>query len=1670
MRPSALGSLAIKLVIGILITSLLLPNIADVAYAWKPYTHEVAADQAFQDARDGKVSIPPFGEFPISAAALEAITTYPEYYRAGIVGPDAFPDLYVGQGFIHPQRATSTADAWLRHLWDSAQSWPPATVPPYNTMTPAQRKAERLKAMAFTYGFLTHAGGDMFAHTLTNRYSGGVFPDASEIAREIANDPQLQDLIQQFEQLQGKRPEDIPEELRAAFLAKLNGTQLKIALYHILTEEHVNKRLQQAAGSPNLNMTVPADFVYRTLVDNPTARALSDPSWNGVNDTREGDGPLHYEFFLNLRDNLKAGNPGWWDRLMGFPLSRDRQAWIEDIEIGLRAWVKAQEDVARVMATRGFSESADGIKKIVNKWASEHLARMLGAPRSVAAALKTVQAIARWISQFLPEAVKKLIAPFLDPAEWLVKQLFFGLSQAGLDRMLETVRTDFNKNIAPRLDVEIGADPRTDFAPLYNTIILSKLILMDKAGLQALTKKADVDVEVPDNIMLGVVASMDGDYQWHEKSPHGMQRVAGKGFVWWKDEKARKWIFYAIFKCGDISTEVIPETPGDYQDPTKKHRLVHSTDELKAQLEGPGAVQEGDFILLAAGQYTKAHITLNRSVVLLGEMKDGQPAVTLQADPDMQDEVPILKITTEKTLTLRGVKLTKGQVGIGVDQKGRVHICDVQVNGNSGSGICVRAEGQVVITNGTNVSDNERGIVVSGKEAVIIDTRVTQNRLEGVWAAGEAKLETRFSLVEGNGTECQDQKCAGVLADQVSTVMIGAGSRATNNARWDVAVVRKVCDFEADRFVGTLLIADQADVKPQVGAKCADTNAAQAGTGNSNWHYFEVTTGVRDATAWLGREPLNAVTHPEDSTINFGLTEKDLQPSPVLSLRLPDQTSAATPFLNFQLEFEKMLTGQVPGATFDGCICKIAPSDFGDAPDWSAVVEGGYATLLATNGAHHLNTNLEWFGKIDPPNVQSVSPEQDALSTIDPDGLPNVRGPKSSDQDRHDNGIVFYPLTYKPGKKGSLEFTVCVADPESGRYGDDPDQSLYVNGWIDWNTNKIWEEGDEHLVDGVRLVPPLDGQSGQVWNIRGNRKTATTITPVLVSASRACATFRAEFTIPAIIDKEELWARFRMDYGEDVGRNDPGPLFASRQGLRLTRGPARFGEVEDYRLSSDYGDAPDLGDGDYPTRKLSNGARHLDMYKEWLGDGKSREPDACLRRSEVSADQDGHPNIGFPEDNCPESNADGAEEASVRFHGRQVAVNFTAHSTIAARGYDLLGQDDDGDGLVDEDLQDGVDNDRDGRESEASDRYDCEDGQDNDSDDMPDAADPDCQAKIDEDQPNLMKIASLDWKGATCSVQEFEVWSTPLWSGGKGRYHATHVDDDRDGAMNEDEIDGMDNDEDNLIDEDPAGLKPLYINIWVDWDNNGVWVDEGDWVLQDALIAPETFGADGAYTLGEPFADKNNNGAFDSGEAFTDSAGVEARSFQCSFEAPEDADEPGWVRIRLSYGELSNGTIPGGDGSLSEKLVEIGISHSTEMDRTLNRELGGALFGEVEDYPPPTTTTPTPTWTATPTPSGTPMPTSSPTPTGTSTPTPTATPTPTRTPSSTPEPTAPPEPTPTPSSTATPTPTGTGMPTQTSTPTPESSIPPEPPPTDTSTSTPTPTSASSSTPEATGPP
>ena len=144
------------------------------AYAFKPYTHVQIGNDAIADLNSSSNEIEINGEYyPVDSRVVSALNNYPEYYNAGVVGPDGFPDLLMGQGVIHP----ADTGKWLAQIYQSA--WQAQTDSRYSS-------TEKGQILAWSYGFMTHAAGDVFSHSLVNEFSGGAFPDVPDIVLEVA--------------------------------------------------------------------------------------------------------------------------------------------------------------------------------------------------------------------------------------------------------------------------------------------------------------------------------------------------------------------------------------------------------------------------------------------------------------------------------------------------------------------------------------------------------------------------------------------------------------------------------------------------------------------------------------------------------------------------------------------------------------------------------------------------------------------------------------------------------------------------------------------------------------------------------------------------------------------------------------------------------------------------------------------------------------------------------------------------------------------------------------------------------------------------------------------------------------------------------------------------------------------------------------------------------------------------------------------------------------------------------------------------------------------------------------------------------------------------------------------------------------------------------------------
>jgi hypothetical protein len=170
---------------------MLLPS----AFAWKPKTHQYLASEALRlvrkrpgsknkckvrinyrrsalsrKAAETGASDAVLGLYNVSPEVCKALQRFPNHYMAGVCGPDCSPDVITPQFFVHPLSAKPIStpwgksapgtDAWMSHMWTQVDKQ-------------KLRGNTRLKAIAYVHGYLTHAAGDAFAHTLVNAFTDG---------------------------------------------------------------------------------------------------------------------------------------------------------------------------------------------------------------------------------------------------------------------------------------------------------------------------------------------------------------------------------------------------------------------------------------------------------------------------------------------------------------------------------------------------------------------------------------------------------------------------------------------------------------------------------------------------------------------------------------------------------------------------------------------------------------------------------------------------------------------------------------------------------------------------------------------------------------------------------------------------------------------------------------------------------------------------------------------------------------------------------------------------------------------------------------------------------------------------------------------------------------------------------------------------------------------------------------------------------------------------------------------------------------------------------------------------------------------------------------------------------------------------------------------------------
>ncbi len=453
------------------------------ALAWKPTTHVYLAERALEDALDnGKITINrvnsgtgeivgTIGEYSVAPDILEAVRAFSDQYRAGVLGPDAYPDILTGQQVIHPPTNPDGSTRWLQYLWSQSN--------------------ESRAIKAFVVGYLTHAAGDMYGHTFVNHFTGGAF----------------------------------------TFTPPNNATK------HILLEGYFD----QHSPNPTFSAGIAGvdDFIYRHMVD---ARPGTYLDRNLLMQGAEGTNFSIPRIYSTLRAELEEDIPRlfreadrcrlWDPRCSALLLraeARYKEAWRDDIDTGLRAWVGVSDRVAKALffnpEKRAKVEEAEAI---LQDYVNRHLISMSGAPDVVGDLAVLTDKILDIISQVTPDFLVEPIRQLKNNIYDAIVVRATGMTRQQLKDYLSSPDTYFDRVMTQgsgelidkrtfdtkylRLSNSTDKFDYRKVAAAYNTVTISKLLLLSKDSINQLLSDLDDSARLNQpNVMLGFIKTLDGD-------------------------------------------------------------------------------------------------------------------------------------------------------------------------------------------------------------------------------------------------------------------------------------------------------------------------------------------------------------------------------------------------------------------------------------------------------------------------------------------------------------------------------------------------------------------------------------------------------------------------------------------------------------------------------------------------------------------------------------------------------------------------------------------------------------------------------------------------------------------------------------------------------------------------------------------------------------------------------------------------------------------------------------------------------------------------------------------------------------------------------------------------------------------------------------------------------
>ncbi len=486
-----------KIATMVLVAAILITTATPV-FAWKAKTHSYIANLILEDVADGKLNISPVGEFSVDPEFAKALREYPAAYRAGSLGPDAYPDIYIGQTYIHPKEGL-TSGQWLRLICQDAMKMP-------------QNDPKRYEAMAFILGFMTHYAGDMFGHNYINQIAGGAYPA-------------MTDLLD-------------PDKSEAA---------LTVILKHIGSESLIDSKIPAKYKTGTyVDVNAPNDFVLNSMVyDGDKNSGISRKYVNN-------DIPYHLKYMVELRNTLYQKAEYWRsyenaknaaDYAENTLMVNYVDRWIADLDNAMAAWIQVSENIAKGMINDADEGDLTVVRNEMTNWFDKYGKYMSPAPDAIVDALGAPETFAKFLKErfgidYLYDMYEKfkgqvqgmildyMIYNVAGMTEEQVQQMRDALSMPNLVLSQQELAT--MEKAMKNFGEDVSADQH-EFTPFYNSLVMTKLILIGPDNYNALLRRYSgsaastytKSTAAPAANSLDVTIKTNGDTEWNYTTVFG---------------------------------------------------------------------------------------------------------------------------------------------------------------------------------------------------------------------------------------------------------------------------------------------------------------------------------------------------------------------------------------------------------------------------------------------------------------------------------------------------------------------------------------------------------------------------------------------------------------------------------------------------------------------------------------------------------------------------------------------------------------------------------------------------------------------------------------------------------------------------------------------------------------------------------------------------------------------------------------------------------------------------------------------------------------------------------------------------------------------------------------------------------------------------------------------